>query len=123
MGASQGMPGGRHDNLATSIATEAPFTKIHHNNRPLLPSVFCFLKDRPKAIECKQCLFEFPRRPIIVPLDIVLEHEEGWMHPDPNNKEKQLPSANYTTNYYCVKRSCIMERFPYFSSVVSVRKK
>ena len=51
-----------------------------------------------------------------MPLEIVLKHEEGWMHPHPNMKGKQLPSAKYTTKYYCVKRSCIMERLSYFSS-------
>ena len=97
----------------TSTDVDSPFTKIHHNNRPL---VLCFLQDRPKAVDCKQCMFEFPRRPIIVPLDIVLEHEERWMYPDPQNKGKQLPSGKHTTKYYCVKRSCITKRFPYFNT-------
>ena len=34
------------------------------------------------------------------------------MYPDPKNKGQQLPSARYTTKYYCVKRRCILARFP-----------
>ena len=99
---------------STSTIMEAPCTKVPpYNNCPL---VLCFLKNCPKAVECIQCLFDIPRRPIIVPLDIVLEYEGIWVYPDPTNKGKQLPSTKYTTKYYCVKRSCIMERFPYFSS-------
>ena len=99
---------------STSTIMEALCTKVPpYNNCPL---VLCFLKNCPKAVECIQCLFEIPRRPIIVPLDIVLEYEGIWVYPDPTNKGKQLPSTKYTTKYYCVKRSCTMERFPYFSS-------
>ena len=105
----------RQDSSGTtrSGVVDSPFTKVYHNNRPLL---LCFLQDCPKAIKCKQCLFEFPRRPIILPLDILLVHEERWMYPDPNNKGQQLPSAKYTTKFYCVKRSCILARFPYFNN-------
>ena len=99
--------------LCTSSDVDTPFTKIHHNNnRPL---VLSFLRDRPKAVDCKQCRFKFPRRPIIVPLDIVLEHEERWIYPDPQNKGKQLPSGKHTMKYYCIKCSCILNRFPYFN--------
>lgn len=97
----------------TSSVVETPFTKIHHNNCPL---VLCFLQDHPKAVDWKQCMFEFQRRPIIILLDIVVEHKERWMYPDPQNKGKQLPSTKHTTKYYCVKRSCIMKRFPYFNT-------
>ena len=104
---------------STNTIMEAPCTKVPpYNNCPL---VLCFLKNCPKAVECIQCLFEIPRRPIIVPLYIVLEYEGIWLYPDPTNKGKQLPSTKYTTKYYCVKRSCIMERFPYFSSTMLLK--
>ena len=47
-------------------------------------------------------------------LDIILAHEENWMYPDPNNQGEKLPSTRYTTKFYCIKRSCILNRFPYF---------
>ena len=47
-------------------------------------------------------------------LDIILAHEENWMYPDPNNQGEKLPSTRYTTKFYCIKRSCILKRFPYF---------
>ncbi|CAB4041563.1 Hypothetical predicted protein, partial [Paramuricea clavata] len=72
--------------------------------------------DQPKSVECRQCRMEFPRRQKIVPYDIVLPHEEKWMYPDPTKPNCKLPSAKYTVKFYCVKCSCIKERFPYYNS-------
>ena len=88
-------------------------TAIHHNSRPL---VVRFLSQEPKAIECRQCGTEFPRRKMVIPFDIVLAHEEKWMYPDPKIQGKKLPSAKHTTKFYCAKGSCILSRFPYFDS-------
>ena len=51
----------------------------------------------------------------IVPYNIVLSHEERWMYPAPNAPGIKLPSPKYTRKFYCVKRSCITKRFPYFN--------
>jgi hypothetical protein len=45
-----------------------------------------------------------------VPYDMVLSHEEKWMHPN-----RKLPSAKNTVKFYCVKCSCIKECFPYYN--------
>lgn len=45
--------------------------------------------------------------------DIVLSHEEMWMYPAPNEPNRKLPSGKHT-KLYCVKRTCITERFPYY---------
>ena len=62
---------------------------------------------------------EFPRRKLqlvkCVPFDIVLAHEEKWMYPDPQNQGAKLPSAKYTTKFYCIKCSCVLNSFPYFN--------
>ena len=118
---AQGKKGGNHKNTwrpnrTSTGTTEAsarlshshPFSEIHHNNIPL---VVCFLRDETKATECRQCRMAFPRRQKIVPYNIVLSHEERWMYPAQGIK---LPSAKYTKKFYCVKRSCITKRFPYF---------
>ena len=122
---AQGKKGGSHKNpwrpsrakctqRATSqSANERPFTKIHHNNKSL---VLCFLDDVPKAIECRQCHIEFPRRKKIIPHDVILSHEEKWSYPDPQQPGRRLPSTKYTTKYYCVKGSCIKTRCPYYDS-------
>ena len=94
-----------------SASAVQPFTKIHHNNQPLK---VCFLTDEVKAISCKQCGKEFPRRKNVIPFDIVLSHEEKWMYPDANNPGEKLPSSKYTTKFYCVDSRCIKARFPYF---------
>ena len=96
-----------------SQSASFPFREIHHNDRPLKA---CFLSEEPKAKECRHCRTEFPRRTMIVPFNLVLSHEEKWLYPDPNNAGNKLPSAKYTTKYYCIRRNCIMIRFPYFNS-------
>ena len=114
-----GKKGGTHKNARRSQKSESkdsasavqPFTKIHHNNQPLK---VCFLTDEVKAISCKQCGKEFPRRKTVIPFDIVLSHEEKWMYPDANNPGEKLPSSKYTTKFYCVDSRCIKARFPYF---------
>lgn len=97
----------------TEDAQGRPFTEIHHNNEPL---VVCFLSDEPRAIECKQCGTAFPRRLLVAPYDIMLSHSEKWMYPDPKCPGNKVPSARYTTKYYCIKKECVMTRFPYFNS-------
>ena len=89
-----------------------PFSEIHHIDRPLTA---CFLSDEPKAIECRYCRREFPRRVTAVPFNLVLSHEEKWLYPDPKNPANNLSSAKYTKKFYCVRRRCIMGRFPYFN--------
>lgn len=121
---AEGKKGGSHKNpwrpsraksiqVTTQSASERPFTEIHHNNKSL---ILCFLEDAPKATECRQCHFEFPRRKKIIPFDVILSHEEKWYYPDRNQLGRKLPSTKYTTKYYCVKGSCIKTRFPYYDS-------
>ena len=37
------------------------------------------------------------------------------MYPDQKDKTKWVPSATTTTKYYCIRKNCIVQRFPYFS--------
>ena len=98
---------------ATLTQAPAEFTpKIHHNDKPFL---VCFLEEAPKATECRKCKTGFIRTKII-PFDIVLSHEERWMYPDPKDRSKWLPSASTTVKYYCVRKSCVVDRFPYFNA-------
>ena len=90
-----------------------PFTEIYHNDRPL---TLCFLSEEPKAKDCRHCRTEFPRRTMILPFDLVLAHEEKWPYPDLNTPVNKLPSAKYTTKYYCIRGNCVMGRFPYFNN-------
>ena len=71
------------------------------------------------------CGHKFPRGPLaIVTFDIVISHKERWQylkrHRTTENDPKYLPSlANFpTTRYYCIRRQCIYNRFPYFSSAI-----
>ena len=59
---------------------------------------------------------------MILPFDLVLAHEEKWLYPDPISPGNRLPSAKYTTKYYCIRRNCVMGRFPYFNKYLEIPK-
>ena len=72
---------------------------------------------------CIYCQKEFPRGPLaIVPIDIVVAHRERWMSMNRNRtsdtKPLYIPSSakKLTTKYYYIRRNCIYNRFPYFTS-------
>ena len=98
-----------------------PFTEIWHNNEP-----FMIAKLRNIPIERSLCIYcqkEFPRGPLaIVPFDIVVAHRERWMSMNRNRtsdtKPLYIPSSakKLTTKYYYIRRNCIYNRFPYFTS-------
>ena len=77
---------------------------VHHNKNLF---VISFLEDVPKVQECRKCRTGFIRRTKMIPFDIVLGHKERWMYSDPKEK---------TTKFCCVRKSCIMERSPYFNA-------
>ena len=86
---------------------------IHHNDKPF---IVCFLEEELKAMECRKCKTGFIRRTKIIRFDIVLSREERWMYPNPKDRTKWLPSASTTVKYYCIRKSCVVERFPYFNA-------
>lgn len=45
-----------------------------------------------------------------------MSHEERWMYPDPKDRTNWLPSASTTVEYYCIRESRVVERFPYFNA-------
>ena len=121
---AQGKKAGRNKNpwrpnrrpsqeTAQRTTSRRSFTEVHHNNKPFF---LCFIDDGPNAKECRQCRIEFPRRQKITPFYIVLSHEEKWLYPSLDDPRLKLPSATHTTKFYCVKRSSINSRFPYFDS-------
>ncbi|KAJ8019089.1 hypothetical protein HOLleu_42548 [Holothuria leucospilota] len=110
---ARGKKGGSHRNpwlpKKDSTITQCPFTEIYHNNNPF---VVMFLEEAPNAKHCMYCKMEFPRILVSSPFNIMLAHQERWMYPSANGE--RLPSAKFTTKFYCVKRQCILGRFPYF---------
>ena len=86
----------------TTQAPEGFTPAVHHNDKPF---VVTFIDDALKAQECQTCKTGFIRRTKILPFDIVLGHEDT----------KWVPSATTTTKYYCIRKHCITERFPYFN--------
>ena len=104
-------------------ANQNPFSKIWHKNHPL--KICSVLTVPSNKNSCGHCGHEFPRGPLaIVPFHIVISHKERWQylkrHRTTENDAKYLPSpANSpTTRCYCIRRQCIYNRFPYFSSAI-----
>ena len=103
-----------HENLQ-------PFTEVWHNNEPLILSQ---VKDVPiEKNVCAYCQNEFPRGQLaIVPFDIVISHKERWLYLNRNCYADSQPlyiasSVKKLTNkYYCIRRKCIYNRFPYFTA-------
>ena len=59
---------------------------------------------------------------LVVPFDINVAYRERWMHMNRNRtcdtQPLYIPSSakKLTTKYYCIRRNCIYNRFPYFIS-------
>ena len=80
------------------------------------------VKDVP--IEKHVCVYyqnEFPQGQFAVgPFDIVISHKKRWLYLKRNrNADSQplyIPSSvkKLTDKYYCIRRKCIYNRFPYF---------
>ena len=72
---------------------------------------------------CNYCQNEFPRGPLlIVSYDIAIKHKERWKYSNRNRKSVSeplyLPSSakKLTTRFYCIRRRCIFNRFPYVTA-------
>ena len=102
-------------------ASKNPFTQIWHNNNPL---AICSAKSVPlNKNSCEYCGTELPRGPLaIVAFDIVISHKERWQYLNRRRESEQdpkylpSPANSPTTRYYCIRRNCIYNRFPYFNA-------
>lgn len=110
----------RPEEVNTNQSSGSPFNQVWHNNEPL---VVTYTTAVPKEKNlCKYCGNEFPRGQLsIVPFDVVLSHQERWEYRNPSKCSKEpkylkSPPGKYTTNFYCIKKECVSNRFPYFRS-------
>ena len=102
-------------------ASKNRFTQIWDNNNPL---VICSVKSVSlNRNSFGYCGTEFPRGPLaIVPFDIVISHKGRWQYLNRNRESEQepkylpSPANSPTTRYYCIRRNCIYNRFPYFNA-------
>ena len=104
----------------TSISQQAPFTKIWHNNEPLIIQRVADIPE--EKSRCGYCGNDFPRgRLSYIPFDVAIAHKERWEYLNRQRKSDDdpfyLPSPHgkMTTRYYCVRRACVTKRFPYFT--------
>jgi hypothetical protein len=113
-----GKKGGKHKNNwrpprqgdeNIPVPVTNPFTQVHHNNHKL---EVCFLIEQPKA---KDCRIEFPSTDLVGPSFIILSHRERWQYTDRSNPLIKRKSAQETTKFYCIRASCVLHRFTYFT--------
>ena len=102
-----------------SSNSSSPFSEIWHNNEPLH---ICLTKDIPEGKVCGYCSKDFPRKALsIVPYDIALSHKERWQFLNRYRESTSDPvyivaGNKMTTRYYCISKTCVLARFPYFCS-------
>ena len=102
-------------------ASKDLFTQIWHNNNLF---VICSIKSVTlNRNSCWYCLTELPRGPLaIVSFDIVISHKERWQYLNGKRESEYNPkylsslTNSLTTRYYCIRRNCIYNRFPYFNA-------
>lgn len=95
-----------------------PFSEIWHNMQPLIVTRISDIPAAKRNCSVPKCRMAFTQGPLaVVPFDICLSHEEKWMYPRKENDTivEWLPSPTMTTKYYCIRRECILDRFPYFT--------
>lgn len=109
-----------NDGNSNSTANQAPFTKIWHNNEPLIVQRVADIPE--EKGRCGYCGTDFPRgRLSFIPFDVAIAHKERWEYLNRQRKSDDepvyLPSPHgkMTTRYYCIRRACITKRFPYFT--------
>ena len=100
-----------------SCPKAVPFTAIYHNEEPFSVEFLCDIATKgKKVLMCESCKVRFPSRPL-PPSDIVLLHNETYMYPvkDAYGVVHYKPTIlKMASRYYCVKKTCLLQRHPYF---------
>ena len=102
-----------------SSNSSSPFSESWHNNEPFY---ICLTKGIPEGKVCGYCSKDFPRKALsIVPYGIALSHKERWQFLNRNRESASDPvfivaGNKMKTRYYCISKTCVLARFPYFCS-------
>ena len=103
----------RNESRAQSTSDKPAFTQVWHNMKPLILTKVSQISEG--RCFCSNCGVDFPRGEFMKsPFDICLSHEERWKYPIRESPGMKGISSTYTKKYYCIKKICILERFPYF---------
>lgn len=92
------------------------FTEYWHNNEAF---IIDFARQHKRALCCEYCKIEFPRNKklVSIPYDIIVYHKERYWYPEIQSNgttEMKLTARKLGKKFYCIKRQCMEERFPYF---------
>jgi len=88
------------------------FTEPYHNNNKF----FVVLDPVDGSRKCPGCDIEFQKK-AKPPHNMVIQHRERYLYPDPKNNKQQKWSASkeHKMNYHA-RDTCILPRHPYFSA-------
>jgi hypothetical protein len=106
----------QYDHINLDVPRQFQASEVWHNGNPFrIVSLKEVMNKRPKNkqfLHCPSCKSDLSIN-IVCPYDIVVEHEERYYYP--NNDGNYVPTHSRTMKkYYCIKRSCLLERHPYF---------
>ena len=119
----------RKYNQVSSSEDSRLFTEYYHSENPF---IVINKKDiKPKKVngklttpKCPKCKVELGVKIVIKPHDIALSHQERWKYPNPDahlpNEDPLKISVLETEKHYCIKRDCILTRFPYFRKYIDL---
>ena len=90
------------------------FNEIWHNDEPFIIEHVSTIKRGAKCATCTSLI----SKAALAPFNIVLAHMERYLYPEKDeqgNIKGWVPTINKMgKKYYCVKRTCLLERHPYF---------
>ena len=87
------------------------YTQIHHNDNPFV------LRVLPKdAKNCKQSKNDFCHRLMVVPNDLLFEHNERFYLPLNGDWKNKQVSNREATRYYHADYNCMKASFPYITN-------
>ncbi|KXJ18326.1 High affinity nerve growth factor receptor, partial [Exaiptasia diaphana] len=92
------------------------FSEVWHNKNAFN---VIFTRDVKKVIKCASCKVEFAKGPVVcIPHDIAVTHKERYWYPKKNGQGQIIgmePTVHkVASKFYCAKKSCILQRHPYF---------
>lgn len=103
-----------------NLRNQRPFQycEVWHNDEPFIVNYIKDLKHpKDSILQCTSCRNVISKKNAMIPFDIVISHKERYKYPLRQSDGSVIwktSEKRMVNKYYCVKRSCLLERHPYF---------
>lgn len=105
-----------HDDISLDSPRPFQFKEIWHNDQPF--HLINVKSIRKSIVKCQTCNCVLNSKNALPPYDILFKHEERYNFPKKDaqgNITAWIPTrSKMTCKFYCVKRTCLLDRHPYF---------